>query len=327
MTATVARMSALSPAGLVNGQPAHPTGQQWTIGHGPFEATVVEVGGGLRTLTRDGLALVAGYDAEETCASGRGQQLMPWPNRIRDGKYTFGGVEHQLSITEVARGNASHGLVRWALWELVDREESSITLGYRLHPQPGWDHHLDLRTTYVLDDSGLVVTAAARNVGPSEAPFGYGAHPYLAIGDTPVDDVVLTVPADRWMAVDERMLPRAVEPVEPVDGTDFDFRSAHAVGAAELDTAYTGVHRDADGRWRCTVESADRTVALWADEAFPWLQVFTALARERKGQPGVAVEPMSCPADAFNSGDSLVVLAPGEEWTGTWGIAPGATPA
>ncbi|EWT00700.1 galactose mutarotase [Intrasporangium oryzae NRRL B-24470] len=313
-------MSALTPVALTEGQHAHPTGQQWTIGHGPFEATLVEVGGGLRTLTRDGIDLVAGYDVDEPCASGRGQQLMPWPNRIRDGKYTFDGVEHQLPITEVPRGNASHGLVRWALWELVDREESSVTVGYRLHPQPGWDHHLDLRTTYVLDDSGLVVTTAARNVGRSEAPFGYGAHPYLSIGSTPLDDVVLTVPADRWVAVDERLLPASVEPVE---GGGLDFRAGRAVAGADLDTAFTGVVRDADGRWRATVASADRTVTLWADEAFPWLQVFTALAREGKGEPGVAVEPMSCPADAFNSGDSLVLLAPGEEWTGTWGITPG----
>ena len=127
-------MSALSPASPVEPGPALPTGQQWTIGHGPFEATVVEVGGGLRTLTRDGLDLVAGYAADEPCASGRGQQLMPWPNRIRDGRYTFEGTEHQLSVTEVGRGNASHGLVRWALWELVEHEDDFVTVGYRLHP-------------------------------------------------------------------------------------------------------------------------------------------------------------------------------------------------
>jgi aldose 1-epimerase len=207
-------MSALSPVSPAGSVPARPTGQQWTIGHGPFEATVVEVGGGLRTLSRAGVDLVAGYAADETCASGRGQQLMPWPNRIRNGRYTFGGAEHQLSVTEVPRGNASHGLVRWALWELVELEDDRVTVGYRLHPQPGWDHFLDLRTTYLLDDSGLVVTTAARNVGPSAAPFGYGAHPYLAIGDTLLPDVELRIPADTWVEVDERLLPAEPHPVE-----------------------------------------------------------------------------------------------------------------
>jgi aldose 1-epimerase len=312
-------MSALSPVSPAGSVPACPTGQQWTIGHGPFEATVVEVGGGLRTLSRAGVDLVAGYAAGETCASGRGQQLMPWPNRIRNGRYTFGGSEHQLSVTEVPRGNASHGLVRWALWELVELEDDRVTVGYRLHPQPGWDHFLDLRTTYLLDDSGLVVTTAARNVGPSAAPFGYGAHPYLAIGDTQLTDVRLRIPAETWVEVDERLLPAATH---PVDGGDYDFRSAHAVDGARLDTAYTDVLRDEDGMWRCTVSAADRATTLWADESFPWLQVFTAIAEDRKGEVGIAVEPMSCPADAFNSGDALVVLAPGEEWSGVWGISP-----
>jgi aldose 1-epimerase len=312
-------MSALSPAAPADPARAQPTGEQWTIGHGAFEATVVEVGGGLRTLTRDGVDLVAGYAAGEPCASGRGQQLMPWPNRLRDGRYTFAGTDYQLPITEVPRGNASHGLVRWALWELVELEDDRVTVGYRLHPQPGWDHFLDLRTTYLLDDSGLVVTAAARNVGPSAAPFGYGAHPYLAIGDTELPDVELHVPAATWVEVDDRLLPAATH---PVDGKPCDFREAHRVGDTTLDTAYTDVLRDDDGMWRCTVSAADRTTTLWADAAFPWLQVFTAIAEDRKGEVGIAVEPMSCPADAFNSGQDLVVLGPGEEWTGTWGISP-----
>jgi len=315
-------MSALSP---VPADPAAdlPTGEQWTIGHGPFEATIVEVGGGLRTFTRDGVDVVAGYAAEEPCASGRGQQLMPWPNRIRDGRYTFGGTKHQLSVTEVPRGNASHGLVRWALWELVELVDDRVTVGYRLHPQPGWDHFLDLRTTYLLDDSGLVVTTAARNVGPSAAPFGYGAHPYLATGDTLLPDIELRIPAATWLEVDDRMLPAATH---PVGEGPYDFRTARRVDDARLDTAYTDVLRDDDGMWRATVSAADRSATLWADAAFPWLQVFTAIAQDRKGVVGVAVEPMSCPADAFNSGDALVVLEPGDEWTGTWGITPGLIP-
>jgi len=314
-------MSALTPelTGASDPEAALPTGQQWSIGHGPFEATVVEVGGGLRTLTRDGVDLVAGYEPQERCASGRGQQLMPWPNRIRDGRYVFEDTEWQLPLTEVPLRNASHGLVRWALWELVELEDSWLTVGYRLHPQPGWDHFLDLRTTYALDDSGLTVTTAARNVGPSAAPFGYGAHPYLATGETPLTDIELRIPAGEWVEVDDRLLPVGRHPVQ---GGDYDFLERHAVGNHDLDTAYTGVVRDADGAWRCTVASADRTVTLWADESFDWLQVFTAIARDHKGIPGVAVEPMTCPADAFNSAESLVVLQPGEEWTGTWGITP-----
>lgn len=297
-----------------------PTGRQWRIEHGGFTATVVEVGGGLRCLDHDGVDLVAGYGPDETCQSGRGQQLMPWPNRLRDGRYSWRGERQQLPITEVPFGNASHGLVRWALWELVERHDATVTVGYRLHPQPGWPHHLDLRTTYRLDDSGLSVTASARNVGVTPAPFGYGAHPYLAIGETLLPEVGLTVPARQWLAVDDRKLPAGIAPVE---GTEYDFRDAHAVGTVSLDTAYTDIEHDDDGRWRVRVSAGDRCVTLWAESTFPWLQVFTVVARDRKGVPGVAVEPMTCPADAFNSGVALVRLDPGDEWTGTWGIGPG----
>lgn len=301
--------------------PVAPTGQQFTIAHEGFEATVVEVGGGLRSFTRDGVMVVAGYGEDEECRSGRGQQLMPWPNRIRDGRYEFGGgPDRQLPITEVPRHNAIHGLVRWSLWELLEHEPDSVTVRYRLHPQPGWPHHLDVRTTYVLDDTGLVVTPAARNVGPGPAPFGYGAHPYLSIGALPIDDVELQVPAATWLATDDRMLPTQTRPVE---GTRYDFRSGGPAGSEILDTAYTDVRRDDDGMWRCRVQSdAFGAITLWADAAFPWLQVFTGAAHQGTGEPGVAVEPMSCPADAFNSGTSLIVLEPGEEWTGTWGIHP-----
>ena len=189
--------------------------------------------------------------------------------------------------------------MRWALWELVELEDDRVTVGYRLHPQPGWDHFLDLRTTYLLDDSGLVVTTAARNVGPSAAPFGYGAHPYLAIGDTLLPDVELRIPAATWVEVDERLLPAATH---PVDGGPYDFRDGARVDGARLDTAYTDVLRDEDGLWRCTVAAADRTTTLWADAAFPWLQVFTAIAEDRKGEVGIAVEPMTLPGRRLQLG-------------------------
>src|SRR5512144_810027 len=136
----------------------HPSGEQWTIRHGDLEATAVEVGGGLRVLTAGGLDVLAGYGADEMASSGRGQLLMPWPNRLRDGRYRFDGRDQQLALTEPARGNASHGLVRWALWSVLDRSESALTVGYRLHPQQGWAGRLDLKVRYELSATGLEVS-------------------------------------------------------------------------------------------------------------------------------------------------------------------------
>ena len=298
----------------------HPSGEQWAIAHGDTVATVVEVGGGLRTLRVGGVDVLAGYGADEMCQSGRGQVLVPWPNRVRDGRYRFDGADHQLALTEPSRGNASHGLARWALWSVLERTASELTVGYRLHPQPGWPGRLDLEVAYAVGDRSLSVTMAARNVGAARAPFGGGAHPYVATGGTTLEEVVLAVPAREHVLTDDRMLPVGTASVE---GTDRDFRRARPLGSTRLDTAFTGLERGADGRWEVRLSglAGGSGVSVWADGAFGWVQVFTDKAEPgAAGVPGIAVEPITCPADAFNSGEGLVVLEPGEQWSGQWGL-------
>lgn len=297
------------------------SGEQWVLRRGPDVLTVVEVGGGLREWTRDGVKVLAGYQADEMALAGRGQQLIPWPNRIRDGRYELDGTAYQLALSEPKLGNASHGLVRWASWLPAERTEDSITVHNHLFPQPGWSWQLASRVTYRLVDDGLTVHITVTNVGAGRAPFGYGAHPYVNIGDSSVADLSLRVPADRYVTVDDRMLPTGT--VEVRD-TAYDFRRARPIGGTKLDTAFTGLARDADGRWRVRLDglAALPAVTLWADAAFGWTQVFTGKAAA-EGEHGVAVEPMSCPPDAFNSGTDLVRLDPGQTWSGTWGITLG----
>ena len=300
-----------------------PSGEQWVLRNGRQEATVVEVGGGLRTYTVDGVDVVAGYAADEVCRSGRGQVLVPWPNRVRDGRYSFGGTDQQLAITEVALSNSNHGLVRWARWELDRHAEdwSSLTVRTRLHPQPGWDGVLDVSVDYSLDAGGLRVAAHATNVGATSTPFGYGAHPYIALGETPLAEVVLTVPAEREVLVDDQMIPTGTVPVRP----EMDFRRPRALGRTSLDTAYTDLQRNTGDAWEVVVGGlAAGDVTVWGGKGLDWTQVFTAKGADSgvAGTRGIAVEPRSCPSNAFNSGDGLVVLEPGQSWSATWGIAP-----
>jgi aldose 1-epimerase len=304
-----------------------PSGEQWTIRHGDHEAVVVEVGGGLRSYTFRGRDVLAGYPPDAKCSAGRGQLLMPWPNRIRDGKYSMSGRSHQLALTEPERGNAIHGLVRWAIWSRMTQSpqaRDAVTLVCRLPPQQGWDWSLDLFVTYALTDEGLVVTPRAVNVGTGAAPFGFGAHPYLNVGEECVDEVELGIPAGVLLEVDDRLLPKGIA---AVDGTDRDFRRPRPLGETALDTAFTNVAADVDGRWRVTLDHAHtgHAVTVWADAtAYPWLQVFTgdSLPDGTRRSSGIAVEPMTCAPDAFNSGDGLLVLEPGQEFTASWGITP-----
>jgi aldose 1-epimerase len=294
-----------------------PTGSQYEISFGDWTAVITELGATLRALQVGGRDVVNGFAADQSPSGGRGQQLVPWPNRIRDGRYEFAGKSQQLVLSEPAHHNASHGLGRYVPWHVVDHQADAVTLELMIYPQPGWQGILEAALTYRVNDDGLVVAMQATNRGPSAIPFGYGAHPYLTVGEDLVDELSLTVPASRYLVVDDRMLP--VE-VQPVDGTDFDWRSSRRIDGALIDTAFTDVNVGTDRRWEVSVQLADRCTFLWGDESLRWIQVFT-------GGPyrnwSIAVEPMTCGPDAFNPGpthDDLLVLQPDETFRCEWGI-------
>jgi aldose 1-epimerase len=295
-----------------------PSGEQYEIVSGSHRAVVTEVGATLRSFTVESRDVVRGFGLDEMSKAGRGQNLIPWPNRIRDGRYTFNGVTHQLALTEPARHNASHGLARYLPWILVDMSADTVTHRARIHPQPGWPGTLEAMITHRVGPEGLTVTVEATNIGAAELPFGYGAHPYLTVGESMVDEVALTVPAASYLEVDDRLLPVKISPVA---GTIYDVRPGAVLGSTSLDTAMTDLTRDADGRWRVKLELGDRYTELWGDETMRWAQVFTG-GPNRDGS--IAVEPMTCGPDAFNPGPThgdLKVLSPGETFVGQWGIS------
>ena len=300
-----------------------PTGDQFEIKGGGYRAVVTEAGATLRLLERHGRPLVDGFAEDAVPSGGRGQVLMPWPNRIRDGAYSFDGRDLQLPLTDVARGHASHGLVRWTAWTPTERAPHAVSLGYRLMAQSGYPWTLDLRVRYEVTEEGLVVTQSARNRSGSPAPYAQGAHPYLAAGDGPVDRLRLTLPAATRVLVDDRLVPVGSEPVA---GTAYDFGAGRQVGDTVLDHAFGDLARDPQGV--ATVELIDpatgRGVALWVDQHHGWLQVYSADDVPATARRSLAVEPMTAPADAFRSRNGLVVLAPsgttGDALSASWGI-------
>lgn len=291
------------------------SGEQWNISYAGHEAVIVEVGGGLRTFTVDGDAYVDGYFEDDLCPGGAGQVLAPWPNRLGDGAYEFGGKKYQLPLSEAPNRNAIHGLVRWLRWQAVDHDPDSVTVECALPAQPGYPFPIVLRTRWSVGPYGLRAVHTAVNLGASAAPFGLGVHPYLKVPGTPIADLTLDLPAKLRLRTDERKLPVADEPYADTPGK---------IGDTVIDAAFGDLARDADGNIAIGLSTGDgRGVTLWADESFPWVQVYTAdsFGDERKRR-AVAIEPMSCPPDAFRSGRDLVTLAPGEIWSGTWGIKP-----
>ena len=232
-----------------------PSGEQITITAGDQQAVIVEVGGGLRSYSTGGRELVDGYRADEMSSSGRGQVLIPWPNRLRDGSYEFDGRRHQLPLNEPERRNAIHGLVRWANWTVAEREPHRAAMKHVLHPQPGYPFTLGISVEYALSESGLKVRTTATNLGADPCPYGCGAHPYLTLGTGPIDHLLLRVPGRSVLRSDERGLPVATEIVE---GTEYDFQQPRRIGSTRLDHAFTNLERDQDGFPRVVLRDPDR---------------------------------------------------------------------
>ena len=294
----------------------NPSGEQIELVYGEQRAVVVAVGAGLRTYSAGERPIIDGYGGSEVCPSGRGQLLLPWPNRIEDGRYDFGGQTNQLALNEPERRNAIHGFTRWSQWSVADREADRVAFEHLLYPQPGYPFALVLRAEYSLAAEGLAVQIEATNAGNEAAPFGAGSHPYLAVASELVDDVELRVPATTVLVADERGLPVRSA---PVSDEGLDFREARPIAHAKLDHCFTDLVRDDDGRAAARVG----TTTLWVDETFPYLMVFTGDGLPDVERRSVAVEPMTCAPNAFRSGEGLIRLEPGQTHVGRWGISPG----
>lgn len=275
-----------------------------------------------------------------------GAVLAPWPNRIADGRYDFNGVSHQLPITEATRSTALHGLVADVDWTVSERDADSVTLSTEISDVPGYPFAMSLEVTYSLighDDEGedagrgeLRVRTLARNIGQEPAPFGLGFHPWIHPGAEQVDEAQLLISADTWLETDDRLIPHTVRPFDtgtfiPADhGPDEascllckDFRALRSLGHAVLDDAFGTPQRDDHGwSWVRLKGADDRTVVIGMDDHFRSWQICTGdeLGSDLR-RTAIAIEPMTCPPNAFATGSDYDVIDPQGELTVEWSIA------
>jgi aldose 1-epimerase len=304
-----------------------PTGTTVVLEAGGVRAELGTVAAVLRVLTVNGNHLVQPTPADEPPAMCNGAVLSPWPNRVRAGAWQLDGATQQLDITEPARGGSLHGLLQFTDYTVTEQSDVAVTLSATLFPQHGWPFLLDTWVRYELTPDGLTATHGVTNCADARAPYAIGTHPYLRVGDAAIAGLELTVPASTYFDVDERLDP--IDEV-PVEGTGYDVRLPHRVGDLAFDTAFGQVeHADpsdgptgprGDVAW-LTAPDGSRTT-LWQNLDWGYVQVFTTRIFPARGGlvDAVAVEPMTAPPDALNSGQSLLWLEPGESWAGSWGL-------
>jgi aldose 1-epimerase len=298
-----------------------PTGSQFELRRGGVRAVITEVGATLRELEVDGLAVLDGFPEDGMAEAGRGQVLVPFPNRIEDGRYSFRGRSYDLPLDEPELRNATHGLVRWRNWTPLRHTPRRLVMGLVLHASHGYPFVLSLRVAFTLTRTGLRVRQSARNLGAEAAPYGAGFHPYLTVGAPAVDDCSLTLPADSYLLANDRMIPTGSA---SVTGTELDFREPGTIGDSSLDTGFTDLERGPDGiaKVELAAPGGRPSLSVLLDGGYRYLQVFTG-----DGLPdpwrrrALAIEPYTCAPNAFNNGLGLRVLEPGECFSSAWEVA------
>ncbi|WP_159610740.1 aldose 1-epimerase family protein [Glutamicibacter sp. JC586] len=297
-------------------------GQVLTLKAHGFTAEIATLGATLVSLEYQGRPLVRAFDPLGERPAYSGAILAPWPNRVTDGNYRWDGVQYQLPLSEPARGHALHGLVTDDLFTPGEHADQSLELRTTISPSEGYPFEIQLAITYQLEAQGLRITAAVTNNGSQAAPFGWGSHAYLVAPGKNVNGWNLSLPAQRVQLIEgERLLPKDVV---SVDSTELDFRSARVVGDTFIDHAYTGLDAGEDQLIRAvlTDENGIGSQVIW-DETQPWVQIHTADRDDPElNRTGLAIEPMTCPPGAFNSGEDVIRLEPGSSHQTSWVIAP-----
>jgi aldose 1-epimerase len=295
-------------------------GQRWNLEHGDQRASVVQRGGALQSYSVAGVEIVDGFTDDERPPAFNGAVLAPWPNRIRDGRWSWRGHSYQLPITEPATGSALHGLVSDVPWQAESVAPDAVTLGVDVEPSAGYPFPLRLSVTWSLSDEGLSCRLGALNTGAEAAPFGVATHPFFQLPGARVDDLELRLPAGHWLETDANLLPVALRPAA---GTGHDFTAPRSLRGVRLDTAFTAVQPDAEGVSTAVLSAGESAVTIWAEPDFSWWQVYTSDYFEPGSdrlRRSLAVEAMTCGPDAFNSQADLIVLEPGVAWSAAWGV-------
>ena len=298
------------------------TGNQYVISSGEWSAVVTELGASLRELKWRGEDLIVPFDPNKVIPCCNGWVLAPYPNRVTNGQYSFDGEDYQMPIDEFDRQSSLHGYAYRYMWELVDLQESHVTLSWRSPDIAGYPFDITITATYALDENGLTETFTVHNNDSVKAPWAFGIHPWLANGKHATGQAItadnelcrLELHCDTHVTVDEHLLPTGEEPVSGI----FDLRDNPTLEGRGFDDAWTDItNRGEDGSTSAVFTRPDGIkVTLTGDKTINSWQVCTGNEiGEKVRQAGVAVEPMTAYADAFRTGKDLVVLEPGDDYS------------
>ena len=238
----------------------------------------------------------------------RGRILFPFDDRVHAGRYSFDGVEYQLPINDPDGEDALHGFLYSQALELsrseASQQKASAVLVGKVAERPGYPFYMGIRLTYSLDSEGFHLGMRIKNLGAVPAPFSVGWHPYFKCAGHNAANCELCIPADRYVEMDERLVPSGR--LLTVEGSQYDFRRKKRIDSMVLDHGF----ENPAGYMEYNCNGVN--IKITQSELFVYSQVFVPPSRS-----SIALEPISAGTDAFNKPElGLRVLAPGAEAEG-----------
>lgn len=297
---------------------------EYQLKFGRQTALVGAFGASLRQYRLDDWDVIWGYQGRTNKLAGQGDVLMPFPSRLKDGRYTFGGQTHQLELTDKEGPNAIHGFLRAQMWETVEAAPDRVRFRQTIRPgqYAGYPFALDLEIAYALSADGLRTSFRARNPGDTSAPFGAGFHPYFTLDADGIDGWTAQIPAAEYLEF-ENLVPTGR--ILSVEDSPLDYRAPKTVGPNRFNFCFQKLARDADGYAvaRLSQAAGGRRITLRFDQSFDYLVVYSGEAIPAPhARRAFAIEPLTCATDAFNHPEwGLRVLEPGQSHAGHYDIA------
>jgi aldose 1-epimerase len=259
--------------------------------------------------------------------------LFPFPNRIRDGRFTWEGKEYQLPLNDPAGKNAIHGFACRRPWRVLDHgaDADGAWLIGEFHcsaddpeSRPLWPADHRIRLTCRLLPGDLQLEATVDNPDQVPLPFGLGFHPYFRPPGADPDIALVQAAAGQYWELWESLPTGERVPADELR----DLRAPRRLRGLQLDDVLTDLGDleslcDLPLRASLRDGGAGSGLDLYTAADFRELVVFTPPHRQ-----AVCLEPYTCTTDAINlqqrgTDAGLRVLAPGESWTGVvqvWGV-------
>ena len=276
----------------------------------------------LKTAATELQELIVGYADEEDClrtagTDYRGCFLFPFPNRLAGGRYEWQGHEYQFEMNDGGRPNALHGLWPTAAFQYrsstVGEDFGTLVIGKTIGSAESgaYPFDMDVQLEFTLSaNKGLAVVVQVHNLGKTDAPFGVGYHPYFA-APKGLENYKFAMPPCLEYEVDGNLVPTGIQ------RQNFAFAEGAKVDMA-LDEGFSFGPDLPIVLAQLTDSEAETTVTMWqmaGSTGMRYLQIYTPPTRDR-----IAIEPMSCPANAMQTGEGLRTLAPGQAAAFSFGV-------